>query len=422
MVQLPEDNTLRKLYGNQTIKTQKKRYQELILLFQRKFPGSEKTLFFSTPGRIEIGGNHTDHNRGKILAGAVNLDSIAAVSKNNSNKIIFYSEEYKKPFQVDLNQLEKKKSEEGSTTSLIRGIAYKLKKSGHSLGGFNGYMTSNVMIGSGLSSSASMGVLIGTIFNSLFNQNKIPPLEIAMIGQYAENNYFNKPCGLMDQVTCSVGGIITIDFKNPQKPKVKKIDYNFNSCGYSVLIINTGGSHANLTDDYAAVQSEMKKVARKLGGEVLRDISQKDLLKNLSRIRSHTGDRSLLRALHFLQENQRVTAEVEALGKNNFTRFLDLVTESGNSSFKFLQSCYSPKNLNHQSIPLALALTEIFIKNIGGKGACRVHGGGFAGTIQVFLPHKQVKAYQQFLSPFLGKDAIWELQIRSMGSSCLSSK
>ncbi len=421
MVQLPEDKTLRKLYGNQTIKPQKKRYQELSLLFQKKFPGPEKTLFFSTPGRIEIGGNHTDHNRGKILAGAVNLDSIAAVSKNNSNKIIFYSEEFKKPFQVDLNQLEKKKSEEGSTTSLIRGIAHKLKKSGHSLGGFNGYMTSSVIIGSGLSSSASVEVLIGTIFNTLFNQNKISPLEIAMVGQYAENSYFNKPCGLMDQITCSVGGIITIDFKNPKKPNLKKINYDFNSNGFAVLIVNTGDSHANLTDDYAAIQSEMKKIARKLGGQVMRDITKKDLLKNLAKIRSQTGDRALLRALHFFQENQRVTAEVKALQNNDFDQFLNLVSESGNSSFKFLQNCYSPKDFNHQSIPLALALTEMFIKNTG-EGACRVHGGGFAGTIQVFLPLKQIKAYKQFLSPFLGKNAIWELQIRSFGSSCLSSQ
>ncbi len=417
MPKSPDINPLKKLYKN--INYQKERYKRLISLFKKHFPENKEILFFSTPGRIEIGGNHTDHNNGKVLAGAVNLDSIAAVSKNNTNKVILYSEGFKNSFQVDLNKLDKNKDEEGSTASLIRGIAYKLKNSGYTIGGFNGYMTSNVMVGSGLSSSASVEVLIGIIFNTLFNKNNISSQEITLICQYAENNYFNKPCGLMDQTTCSLGGIITIDFKDPQKPVVKKINFDFNSTGYSVLIVNTGGSHADLTHDYASVRLEMKKTAQQFGAEVMRDISLENLLTNLPMIRNQLGDRPLLRALHFIQENKRVTAEVNALENNNFSRFLKLVSESGNSSFKFLQNCYSPKDFNNQSIPLALALTETFIKK-NGSGACRVHGGGFAGTIQVFLPNNQVKAYKQFISPVFGENAILDLQIRSIGSCSLN--
>jgi len=418
MRQLPDNTLLQKLYSTKEIVHQKKRYEKLINFFQDHFSEKDMLQFFSAPGRIEIGGNHTDHNNGKVLAGAINLDSVAAVSKNNSNKIILYSEGFNKPFHVDLGQLDKKKKEEGTTTALIRGIACKLKESGFNIGGFEGVMTSSVMVGSGLSSSASVEVLIGKIFNTLFNSNRISDKQIASIGQWAENNYFNKPCGLMDQTACSVGGIITIDFKDLQNPIVKKIDFDFNATGYSVLIVDTGGSHADLTDDYAAVRLEMNKTAQQLGGEVMRDISMKTLLEKIPLIRKKTGDRPLLRSLHYLQENQRVIEEVKALKGNDFSRFLELVSESGNSSFKYLQNCYTPKDLNNQSIPLALALTELFI-NKTGSGACRVHGGGFAGTIQVFLPKKQVESYKQYISSFFGENAILDLQIRSAGGCFL---
>ncbi|MFO7890717.1 MAG: galactokinase family protein [bacterium] len=419
MIQLPDSAVLQKLYGDTANQIHKKRYETLIVFFENHFSKKDPLQFFSAPGRIEIGGNHTDHNNGKVLAGAVDLDSVAAVSKNSDYKITLYSEGFDKPFRVDLNQLNKKKKEEGTTTALIRGIAYKLKESGYTLGGFDGVMTSSVMVGSGLSSSASVEVLIGTIFNTLFNKNKISDKEIASIGQWAENNYFNKPCGLMDQTTCSIGGIITIDFKNSRNPSIEKIDFDFDSTGYSVLIVNTGGSHSDLTDDYASVRLEMNKTAHQLGGKVMRDISLETLLDNIPRIRKKLGDRPLLRSLHYLQENNRVTAEVNALKNNNFSRFLELVFESGNSSFKYLQNCYTPKNLNNQSIPLALALTELFIKK-SGSGACRVHGGGFAGTIQVFLPNNQVDSYKQFISPVFGKNTILDLQIRSIGSCTLN--
>ncbi len=418
MNQLPDSTLLQTVYSTKEIILQKKRYEKLISFFEDRFSEKDNLEFFSAPGRIEIGGNHTDHNNGKVLAGAINLDSIAAVRKNNTDKIIFYSEGFKRPFRIDLNQLNKKKKEEGTTTALIRGIACKLKDNGYNIGGFEGVMTSNVMVGSGLSSSASVEVLIGTIFNNFFNKNIISAQEIAVIGQWAENNYFNKPCGLMDQTACSLGGIITIDFKNLQNPKIEKINFDFNATGYSVLIVNTGGSHADLTEDYASVRVEMNKTAQQLSGEVMRDISLKNLLDNLPRLRRQLGDRPLLRALHFLRENKRVIDEVNAMKNNDFPLFLKLIFESGNSSFKYLQNCYTPKDLNNQSIPLALALTELFI-NKTGSGACRVHGGGFAGTIQVFLPKKQVEPYKQFISSVFGEKAIIDLQIRSRGGCLL---
>jgi len=418
MNQIPDSTLLQTLYNTKEIPFQKKRYEKLISFYRDRFSEKDRLKFFSAPGRIEIGGNHTDHNNGKVLAGAINLDSVAAVRKNNTDKIIFYSEGFKQPFRIDLNQLDKKKKEEGTTTALIRGIACKLKDDGHRIGGFEGVMTSNVMVGSGLSSSASVEVLIGIIFNNFFNKNNISAQEIAVIGQWSENNYFNKPCGLMDQTACSLGGIITIDFKNLQNPKIEKINFDFNATGYSVLIVNTGGSHADLTEDYASVRGEMNKTAQQLGGEVMRDISLKNLLDNLPRLRKQLGDRPLLRALHFLLENQRVVDEVNALKNNDFSRFLKLIFESGNSSFKYLQNCYTPNDVNNQSIPLALALTELFI-NKTGSGACRVHGGGFAGTIQVFLPKKQIESYKQFISPVFGEEAIIDLQIRSRGGYLL---
>lgn len=416
MIQTPD---LKKIYNNHSIDIQKKRYKKIITLFKKYFSENNQLKFFSTPGRIEISGNHTDHNNGKVLAGAVNLDTIAAVSKNNTNKITLYSKGYKQPFQVNLNRLDKIKIEEGTTTALIRGIAYKLQKCGYRLGGFDGIMTSNVMVGSGLSSSASVEVLIGTIFNILFNNQKISPREIALTGQWAENNYFNKPCGLMDQITCSLGGIITIDFKNPQKPVVEKINYDFQSTGYSILIVDTGGSHADLTGDYASIPKEMNKAAQQFGGQVMRDVRLEDLIRNIPALRNKLGDRPLLRSLHFLKENNRVNAEVNALKNNDFSEFLNLITESGNSSFKYLQNCFTANDINNQSIPLALALTEMFIKKTG-SGACRVHGGGFAGTIQVFLPENQVDSYKQFISPVFGKNAILKIQIRKIGSCMLN--
>jgi galactokinase len=326
-----------------------------------------------------------------------------------------YSEGYSEPFIVDLSNLSMQKEEKESTSALIRGIAARFNDLKYNLGGFNAYMTSDVLPGSGLSSSASVEVLIGTIFNYLFNEGKIAPEEIAIVGQYAENNYFGKPCGLMDQMTCAVGGIITIDFKEPQHPIVNKVNFDFSSQDYSLIVVDTGGNHADLTEDYAAVPIEMKSIAKELGAQVCRDIEAGELVKQISNLREKVGDRAILRALHFLGDNERVVHQVNALEAGNFKQFLRLVNESGTSSFKWLQNIYTPKNVREQGISLALALTEKYLREIG-EGACRVHGGGFAGTIQVFLPNKAIKSYKEMMTSVFGLESVLRLSIRSYGS------
>ncbi len=405
-----------KLYGHKhaIFEQQKQRYQNLIQKHVRRFKEQSMHLF-SSPGRTELSGNHTDHNHGKVLAASVNLDSIAVVSKNESPQVIIYSEGYDAPFEVNLNHLQKIKAEEGTTTALIRGIANRLHDLGYRIGGFKAHITSDILPGSGLSSSASIEVLIATIFNHLFNGGQIAPETIAQIGQFAENAYFGKPCGLMDQMTCAVGGIIAIDFKEVQNPVINKVHFDFESSDFSLVIVNTGGSHADLTEDYASVPEEMKLVAQKLGAQVLRQVSWDEFLDKIPQLRSQIGDRAILRALHFFQENQRVDAQVAALQAGNFEKFLQLMQESGDSSFKWLQNIYTTKNVSEQGVTLALALSEVFIAKIG-QGACRVHGGGFAGTIQVFLPKTQVQAYKAFLGPVFGEQNIRELSIRPSGA------
>ena len=407
------------VYGNdpEIIEYQKKRYDRLYEIFQTHF-GKTRVKYFSSPGRTEISGNHTDHNHGKVIAGSVNLDSVAVASKNDSNKVIFYSEQFDDSSEIDLNLSEPVESEQGTTASLIRGIAAGFRKQGYSLGGLNILLSSDVLIGSGLSSSASVEVLIATIFNHFHNADKIPNVEIAIISQYSENNFFGKPCGLMDQIACVTGGIVTIDFKDPGKPLVEKINFDFALTKYSVLVIDTGGSHADLTEEYSGIPTEMKQVAKYFNKEYCRDIDLKTLLKNVGKLRGKIGDRSILRAIHFLNENERVEKQVKALKDNDFDLFLKLVKESGNSSFKYLQNIYSPKNVNDQGISVALALSDMFIKN-HGKGACRVHGGGFAGTIQVFLPNDLVEEYREFMSGAFDKNAVKTLSIREKGAVCL---
>ncbi|MCB9219497.1 MAG: galactokinase [Ignavibacteriales bacterium] len=412
---------LEDIYGNDWNEhvVQLKRYNNLFELFNKHF--DEKDVYiFSTPGRTEISGNHTDHNLGKVLAASINLDSILIASKNNSSEIILYSEGYDKPFKVNINELFKINTEEGTTSSLIKGIAYKIKELGFKLGGFNAFMTSNVLPGSGLSSSASVEVLIGSVFNVLFNENKIDNKEIAKIGQWAENNYFGKPCGLMDQMACALGGIISIDFEDPQNPNIEKVDYNFDKQNYKLLIVDTGGSHADLTNDYASIPNEMKLIAKFFHKNVCREINYSEFLNEIKEIRKTTGDRAILRAFHFLKENERVHNQFNALQKKDFNQFLKLVNDSGNSSFKWLQNIYSTQNVKEQGVSLALALTEEFIST-KGEGACRVHGGGFAGTIQVFLHNDYVSEYKNFIETIFGKGKAQILKIRSKGSICLNN-
>ena len=408
--------SFRKIYGTdeKVLEFQYKRYSDLIEKHSEYFE-PQRVHLFSTPGRTEIGGNHTDHNNGRVLAGSINLDSIAVVTKNVESKVTLYSDGYENPFIVDLNNLSPLKDEEGDTNSLIRGIAARFVELGYNIGGFNGVISSNVLRGSGLSSSASIEVLIGTIFNTLYNEDAISAKEIAKISQYAENVYFGKPCGLMDQLACAVGGIITIDFADSENPIVEKVDFDFEATGYNILVVDTGGNHADLTDDYASIPNEMKSVANHFGKSSCREIDYCLIIENISELRSKLGDRAVLRAIHFLSENERVVKQVEALRNNSFNEFLELIKESGNSSFKWLQNIYSASNVKEQGLTLALAITEKYIENIG-EGACRVHGGGFAGTIQVLLPSNKIDEYQKQMGNIFGKNCVENLFIREIGT------
>lgn len=406
----------KKIYADDqgTLSYQTNRYNALLRKYSDTF-GEEKVQWFSTPGRTELGGNHTDHNHGRVLAASINLDSIALAAVNDQNKVMLYSDGFDQPFIVDLDQLIIVQDERGTTTALIRGIAARLVELGYKIGGFNAWLSSDVLQGSGLSSSASIEVLIGTIFNSFYNQNGIEPVEIAKIGQYAENNYFGKPCGLMDQIACAVGGIVSIDFQDPLMPVVRKVDIDFKSWNYALMVVDTGGNHADLTGDYAAIPDEMKQVASALGKKYCRELNPDDFLSKIGQLRSDLSDRAILRVLHFLEENERVSAEVDALSSGDFKRFLALVRESGDSSFKWLQNIFSPSNINKQGVTLALALSEKYI-NKQAAGACRIHGGGFAGTILVLLPLNLVDGYKKLIEPVFGKDSIVQLQIRAYGT------
>ena len=408
------DNPLfRELYGNDVVvlKQQAERYISLIKGFEKSY-GIDDVELFSSPGRTEIGGNHTDHQHGRVLAGAVNMDNVAVAAKNNSGIIRIKSAGYPE-FTVDLSNLSKDESKFYTSEALVRGICARLKASGYQVGGFNAHIHGNVLKGSGLSSSASFEVLTGTLISYLFNDGKIDPVEIALVGQWSENNYFGKPCGLMDQMACSVGGFITIDFKDPGNPVVKSLDFNFMKTGYVLVITDTGGDHANLNDEYASLPAEMKSVAHALGKEVMRDVTGDELIKAIPDIRGKVGDRAILRALHFLGDNQRVSNQVKALENDDFDAFLKMVIESGNSSYMYNQNVYTTFDPRQQSVALGLALSAQVLE---GKGAWRVHGGGFAGTIQAFVPKNMLDEYVNTLENVFGKGKCHKLFIRPKGS------
>jgi len=415
--------TFAKLYGEQeqTIEYQTLRYKKLLRAYKAHFPQDEGELqLFSTPGRTEVGGNHTDHNAGRVLAAAVHFDTIAAATAVEDNQVVLYSEGYDGFFQVNLSQLEPVPEEKETTTALIRGVAARFRQLGCTIGGVHACISSSVARGSGLSSSASIEILLGTILNTLYNNNKLEPVLLAKIGQYAENVYFGKPCGLMDQMACAIGGLLIIDFQIEEKPKFRKINFDPENHGYHVLVVDTGGSHADLTQDYAEIPFEMKNVANLLGKQVLRELSLADLIVNTPMLRKEAGDRAILRAMHFFQDDQRVCDQAQALEENRFTDFLQLVQESGSSSWRCLQNCHTSQNPREQGVALALALTEAFIKRTG-KGACRVHGGGFAGTIQVYLPGEHLKEYIDLIEGVFGSKTVTALKIRSEGTLHLNS-
>lgn len=411
----PSPQKLIELYGGEgtNIRRQARRWEELICEFHQRF-GDAQPRFFSTPGRTEIGGNHTDHNHGKVLAAAVDLDSIAAATLVAGGVATVYSAGYVQPFVVDVQDLKENPAEKGTTTAFIRGIAAKFKQLGFDAGGFHACIQSDVPVGSGLGSSASIEVLLASIWNQLYNGGRIAANQIAIIGQYAENVYFGKPSGLMDQISCATGGIVKIDFQDPHSPQIEKIDFDFSAAGYSLMVADTGGSHADLTEEYASIPREMRQVAGLFGREVCRQISKDELLGRLGELRKQVGDRAILRALHFLQENRRVDLQADALRTGDMEMFLRLIEESGSSSHRWLQNCLVPCAPKEQGIPLALALAEDFVRRHGG--ACRVHGGGFAGTILAFLPRAHVESFRYLMESAFGHGCARILQVRTQGS------
>ncbi len=401
------------LYGpdQDELSQQADRYGNLMSMYTALF-GSADVEFFSAPGRTEIGGNHTDHNHGRVLAGAVNLDDIAVAAINNSDKICIQSAGYPN-FEISISSLEPVIEEKYTSAALVRGIFAGMQKNGFLTGGFNAVIDGGVPKGSGLSSSAAFEVLIGTIINHLFNEGKIEAVRIAQIGQYAENVFFGKPCGLMDQTAAAVGGLVAIDFGDLTGPKVTKVSFDMAVTGFSLVITNTGGHHADLNDEYASLPAEMKAVARELGKEVLRQVNPEDVLKSIHSLRERVGDRAILRAMHFHAENQRVIDEVEALKCNDFNKFLDFVNESGRSSFMYNQNIYTVGDPREQGVSLGLALSEMLLK---GRGAWRVHGGGFAGTIQAFVPNDLLDLYISALENVFGEGACYKLSVRTAGA------
>ncbi|WP_340114879.1 galactokinase [Maribellus mangrovi] len=403
------------LYGTDAavLKAQADRYADLMAEFEQTYGNSDVNLF-SSPGRTEIGGNHTDHNFGRVLAGAVNLDNIAVAAANGSNTIRIKSAGYPE-FQVDLTDLSIDESKFYTSEALVKGICAKMKENGYQIGGFDACIEGRVPKGSGLSSSASFEVLVGAIINEIFNDGKMSAVENAIIGQWSENNYFGKPCGLMDQTACSVGGLITIDFKDPANPVVKEVDFDFVSTGFSLVITDVGGGHDDPASqaEYASLPTEMKSVAAELGANVLREVTLEQIVEKIPEIREKTGDRAILRAYHFQGDNQRVVDQVAALENNDFDAFLKMVVESGYSSYMYNQNIFDVVHKDEQVVSLALALSEMVLK---GSGAWRVHGGGFGGTIQAFVPQNKIYEYVKTLEHVYGKGSCHNLFIRSKGS------
>ena len=405
------DQELCSIYGDEKLLTyQKNRYVDALCKFE-KYYGEGDIAVFSAPGRSEIGGNHTDHQHGEVLAAAINLDAIAIVRKTADKVVRVRSGEYPEVV-ITLEDISLKTEEKETTLSLVKGVLAGFVERGFHIGGFDAYITSDVLIGAGLSSSAAFETLIGTILSGLYNEMSVSPIAVAQIGQYAENVYFGKPCGLMDQMASSVGNLVHIDFKNPQEPVVEKVDCDIEKLGYSLCITDTKGSHADLTHEYAAVPEEMKAVASYFGKEVLQTITVEDILSNIDAIRKKVGDRSVLRALHFINENKRVEREVDALKKDDICKFLKAVKESGDSSYKYLQNVYANSDVEHQNVSLALAISEMFLSE---NGVCRVHGGGFAGTIQAFVKTEYVCDYKMNMNRIFGENACQDLKIRKYG-------
>lgn len=389
---------------------QRKRYVDAINKYKELY-GDDDVEIYSAPGRSEVGGNHTDHQNGEVLAASINLDAIGIVKPLQEGTVKVVSDNYPM-ITIDLNDLELKEEEKETTVALIKGVLAGFVNKGYQIGGFQAYITSDVLIGAGLSSSAAFETLIGTILSGLYNDMKVSPVEIAIIGQYAENVYFGKPCGLMDQMACSVGNLVHIDFADKKNPVVEGVSCDLGKYGYSLCITDTKGSHADLTADYAAVPAEMKAVAAVFGKEVLHGVKIEELYEKSAEIREKAGDRAYLRALHFVNENLRVQQEVAALKNGKFEEFLSVVKASGDSSFKYLQNVYTNHDVQYQNVSIALAISDTIL---GDDGVCRVHGGGFAGTIQAFVKNEVVEKYKKNMDHIFGEGSCNVLKIRKFG-------
>ena len=398
---------------DKAIEEQKPRYVETLNDFGELFGYDREVNIMSAPGRTEVCGNHTDHNNGKVLAASINLDAIAVVSKNDDNIIRVKSKGHKMNV-VDLDDLIPNEANFGSSTTLVQGVAATIKNLGYTVAGFDACTTSDVMGGSGLSSSAAFEVLLGSILSYMFNDGKISPVEIAKVAQYSENVFFGKPCGLLDQMASSVGTFVTIDFKSTKDPVIKKIDFDFSKSGHSLCIVDTHGNHSDLTDDYAAVRAEMESVAQALGKNVLREVSYEEFFAALPELTGRVNDRAILRAIHFFNENKRVEKAVECLENNDFEGFKQVIIDSGRSSFMLNQNVYTPKNPTEQKLSLALAISK---ELLDGKGAWRVHGGGFAGTIQAFVPNDMLDEYKKTIEGVFGEGSCHVLIIRPVGGT-----
>ena len=399
------------IYSGEDWNFHMERWIRLIRIHENRYNDLSPRLF-SAPGRTELAGNHTDHNKGVVLSATIQMDTIAAVTRRegSGNFVEIISEGYP-PASVNLSQLARVEAETGTSDALLRGIAASMVRRGGHIGGFSASTTSRVPKGSGLSSSAALEILIGSIFNELYNDGRFTPVELAQMGQEAEENYFGKPCGLMDQISCSVGGTLVIDFAQATTPGIHQVNFNPKAAGFTLAILDSGGDHADLTADYSAIPTEMRSVASVLGAEYLGEVDERRFMSNIGKIREKCGDRAILRALHFFSENRRVHSMVRSLERDNIGAYLEGMRQSGNSSFCFLQNVFSPGNIANQSLSLALALSEAFL---GESGAVRVHGGGFAGTIQALIPNKSYSKYKKFIEGYFGEDALIPLSIRRL--------
>ncbi len=403
------------LYG-QEAEAVKARYEEIRRGFEETFGESAGGEWFSAPGRTEIGGNHTDHNRGRVLTAAINLDIVGLAKKTENGVIRLKSAEYPRVDQVELSDMPRspRGEQEGGSQALIRGICAKCMELGYQVGGFDCYTMTRVMKGSGLSSSAAFEILVVTVISHLYNNDGIDPVTAAIIAQYAENVYFGKPSGLLDQMASSVGGFTSIDFADPAKPVIKRVDFDFASCGHALCVVDTGGNHADLTDEYAAIPAEMKQVAKYFGKEYLREVDEREFYDHLSQVRKAAGDRAVLRAMHFFDDDRLAAEETAALQSGDFAAFKKMIRISGRSSLERLQNVFSVTAPQEQGLSLALTLTEHVL---GSDGAFRVHGGGFAGTIQAFVPFEKLDEYRVLMEKVFGPESCHVLSVRQPGGT-----